>query len=225
MQFIHDRAADHGALDLASALLGNRGLDAVGDLLDGLHRDRTLLARLLETGNYFRAIERLAPVVFLDHHRRGFFDPLVSRKAPLARRAHPAPTDRRAVTAQPRVHHAVAAMAAIRASHEVSLARQLWPAKPRRTRLVEGSRMRLEFTARRPPIRPSGSASRRRSQAWESGGALRRSGLVRFDVSDDILDGADFLGVFVRNLHPVLLFQGHHQFDDIERISAEVLDK
>src|SRR5258708_8279500 len=154
MQFIHDRAADHGAQDFAPAMLGNRGLDAVGDLLDGLHRDRTLLARLLESGDYFGAIERLAPVVFLDHHRRGFFDPLVGRKAPLARRAHPTPTDRRAVTAQPRVDHAVAAMAAIRASHAVSLALHLWPAQPGRTRLVEGSRMRLDFTAGIPPGRP-----------------------------------------------------------------------
>src|SRR5581483_7099262 len=48
---------------------------------------------------------------------------------------------------------------------------------------------------------------------------------VSLDVVDNVLDGADFLGVLVRDLHPVLLLQRHHQLDDIQRVRPEVLDK
>src|SRR5579859_7503008 len=51
----------------------------------------------------------------------------------------------------------------------------------------------------------------------------RRSALVRLDIGDDILDGADLFGILVRDLHAVFFLEGHHEFDDIERIGAEVL--
>jgi hypothetical protein len=35
------------------------------------------------------------------------------------------------------------------------------------------------------------------------------------DVRDNVLDGFDFLRVLVGNLHLVLFFQSHHQFDNI----------
>src|SRR5690348_10962619 len=55
----------------------------------------------------------------------------------------------------------------------------------------------------------------------------RRSGLGApvVDVVDRLLDGGDLLGLFVRNLDLELFFQGHHQLDRIQRVSAEVIDE
>src|ERR1700694_3598834 len=46
-----------------------------------------------------------------------------------------------------------------------------------------------------------------------------------FDVVDDVADGLQFLSVFVRHFHGKFFFERHHQFHDIERIGAQVLDK
>src|SRR5271170_5026240 len=97
--------------------------------------------------------------------------------------------------------------------------------------------------------RSTGSNRRRGSRdggrtdtAWTSSGSGRRgaagpaiyddralsraaSALVSLDVGDDVLDGADFLGVLIGDLDVELLFQRHHQLDDIERVGAEVLDE
>src|SRR5208337_2111187 len=56
---------------------------------------------------------------------------------------------------------------------------------------------------------------------------LRRaaSALVSLDIGDDVLDGADLLGVLVGDFDVELLFQRHHQLDDVERVGAEVLYK
>jgi hypothetical protein len=49
--------------------------------------------------------------------------------------------------------------------------------------------------------------------------------LVLFDVVDGVLDGLDLLGVFVGDLDVEGLFKLHDQFDDVERVCAEVLLK
>src|SRR5208283_3044789 len=56
---------------------------------------------------------------------------------------------------------------------------------------------------------------------------LRRAAsvLVSLDIGDDILDGADLLGILVGDFDVELLFQRHHQLDNIERIGAEILDE
>src|SRR5678816_4624223 len=54
----------------------------------------------------------------------------------------------------------------------------------------------------------------------------RISGLAAIrDVADCLAHGGDLLGVFVRDLDLELFFERHHQFDRIERISAEVIDE
>ena len=45
------------------------------------------------------------------------------------------------------------------------------------------------------------------------------------DVFRGVADGSDLLGVLVRNLDREFLFEGHHQFHSVQRISSEVLDK
>src|SRR5262249_28731810 len=46
---------------------------------------------------------------------------------------------------------------------------------------------------------------------------------VSSDVLDRFTDSGDFFSVFVGNLHPELFFEGHDQFDRVERISTDVL--
>ena len=45
------------------------------------------------------------------------------------------------------------------------------------------------------------------------------------DVVDGLLHRADLLGLFVRDLALEFVFQGHHQFNRVERIGAQVFDK
>src|ERR1700685_1620556 len=98
--------------------------------------------------------------------------------------------------------------------------------------------------------RRSTSANRRRGScvcgklgtAWPSSGSRRRgaagpaicdervfrcaaSALVSLDIGDDVLDRANLLGVFVGDFDVELLFERHHQLDDIERVGAEILDE
>src|SRR5688500_8856639 len=49
--------------------------------------------------------------------------------------------------------------------------------------------------------------------------------LVLLDVSVSVANALDLLGIFVRDLDVELLFKTHHQFDQIERIGTEVLNK
>src|SRR5258708_7763413 len=51
------------------------------------------------------------------------------------------------------------------------------------------------------------------------------SALVSLDIGDDVLDGADFLGVLVGDFDVELLLQRHHQLDDVERVRTEIFDK
>src|SRR5579863_7952534 len=43
------------------------------------------------------------------------------------------------------------------------------------------------------------------------------------DVIDGVLHGADLLRVLIRNLDVEAFFEGHHQFDRIQRIRAQVV--
>src|SRR6185369_9375567 len=72
------------------------------------------------------------------------------------------------------------------------------------------------------PVQPA--AARQRCAAPQCD---RRSGLGApvVDVVDRLLHGGDLLGLFVRDLDLELLFQGHHQLDRIQRVSAEVIDE
>ena len=44
-------------------------------------------------------------------------------------------------------------------------------------------------------------------------------------IVDRQLNGGDLLGFFVGNLDAELVLEGHHQFDRVERVGAEVGDK
>src|SRR5688572_20062856 len=56
----------------------------------------------------------------------------------------------------------------------------------------------------------------------ESGSGL---GPMLVDVVDCLLDGGDLLGILVGNLSFEFLFERHHQFHRIQRISAKVVDE
>src|SRR5262249_20644937 len=45
------------------------------------------------------------------------------------------------------------------------------------------------------------------------------------DVIDGVLDGANLLGVFVGNLEIEGFFEGHHEFNCVEGIGAEIIDE
>ena len=42
---------------------------------------------------------------------------------------------------------------------------------------------------------------------------------------DSLLNRGDFLGVFVRDFGFEFLFESHYQFDRVQRIGAEIIDK
>src|SRR6266852_4640085 len=149
MQFVHYGTADERTRDFLAAALRYRRFDSVDYLLNRLHRDRPLLACLLDPGDYLGAVEGLAPVVLLDHHRRRFLDALIRREAPLARRAHSPAADSRAVPRHPRIDDAVATMAAEGASHTRSLARSAARDHPMGTYRVGGV-----HATRRAPRKP-----------------------------------------------------------------------
>ena len=46
-----------------------------------------------------------------------------------------------------------------------------------------------------------------------------------FDIVDGVLDGGDLLGVLVGDVEVERFLKRHHQFDDIERIRAQVVDE
>ena len=64
------------------------------------------------TGQHFLPIESFAAAVFLDDHVRNLVDAFVARESPLASETLPAPPDRIAFLAFPRVDHLVMEMAA-----------------------------------------------------------------------------------------------------------------
>src|SRR5262249_4889146 len=52
-----------------------------------------------------------------------------------------------------------------------------------------------------------------------------RRSTVRFDKTDGILDGHDLLGCVIRDFAPELLFEGHHEFDRVQTVGAQIVDK
>src|SRR5690606_1723997 len=67
-----------------------------------------------------------------------------------------------------------------------------------------------------------------RGRTAPRGGDIReRSGLGApiVDVVDRLLDGGDLLGFFIRNLDLELFYEGHHQLNGIQRVSAEIIDE
>lgn len=48
---------------------------------------------------------------------------------------------------------------------------------------------------------------------------------MAFDVADGVLDSVDFLGVLVGNFDIELFLGSHDEFDDVEAVSAEVVDE
>ena len=49
--------------------------------------------------------------------------------------------------------------------------------------------------------------------------------LAGADVVDRLLDGGDFLGLFVGNFRLEFFLQGHDQLHGVQRVSAEVVDE
>jgi hypothetical protein len=56
---------------------------------------------------------------------------------------------------------------------------------------------------------------------------MRATELLRslLDVADNVADGLELLGIFVRNFDGEFFFEGHHEFNRIKRVSAEVLNE
>ena len=117
VQLAHDRLADHAAGDLALAALLHLALDAVGHRLDGVRRDRSLLARAQQAVHDLLPVERLAPPVLLDHQRQRVVDPLVGGEAPAAALAVPPAPDDVAFLPEPRVDDPAVRRPAERAPH------------------------------------------------------------------------------------------------------------
>ena len=46
--------------------------------------------------------------------------------------------------------------------------------------------------------------------------------LVAVDVSDGLAHGRDFLGVFIGDFRAEFVFEGHDEFDQVERIGFEL---
>src|SRR5581483_10827928 len=108
---------DKRAGDFLAAALEHRGLDAVGHLLDQLHRDRPFLTGLLQPRDKLEPIVRFAPAVLLDHHRGDLFDALVSGEAAFATGADAAAANRGGVGGKTRVDNPIGAMTAKRTAH------------------------------------------------------------------------------------------------------------
>src|SRR4051812_17191534 len=54
------------------------------------------------------------------------------------------------------------------------------------------------------------------------GGAVLVSDVV-LDVVDRFFHVADLLGLLVRDLDPELLFEGHHQLDDVQGVRSQIV--
>src|SRR3546814_2390103 len=52
-----------------------------------------------------------------------------------------------------------------------------------------------------------------------------RSALVLVDIGDRVLDGRDLLGSIVGDFDAEFFLERHHQLDDVEAVSAEIVDE
>ena len=48
---------------------------------------------------------------------------------------------------------------------------------------------------------------------------------MRLDVIDGLLNRGDLFGFFIRDLDFEFFFEGHHQFNGIQRIGAQIVDE
>src|SRR5437879_4767101 len=93
MQLFHHLFSDGAAPDLSVTHLLDALFYAVRERFGRRGADGPFLARLRETGKYFRPVERLSSPVFLDHDRQTLFHPLVGGVAALAGEALAATAD------------------------------------------------------------------------------------------------------------------------------------
>ena len=114
---IHDHPAELLAADLLLGALVQLGLDLDDDVVDGLHTDRSLLARLQDGTAELLAVEGLAASVALDHVRQHVLDVLVRRVPAVALEALAAAPDELPVPAHPRVDDPILRVTAKRALH------------------------------------------------------------------------------------------------------------
>lgn len=117
VQLLHDFFADDPTFNFTFAHLLDPLLDAIRDVLDRGRADGSFLAGFLEAGQDFRAVERLAPPVFLHDYRENFFNPLVGRIAAFTAETLAAPSNDLAFLGHTRVHHLVFELVAERTFH------------------------------------------------------------------------------------------------------------
>src|SRR5436190_12466835 len=98
---------------------------------------------------------------------------------------------------------------------------QTCPARPLGTNIASALqpsclKRTLRFNSALPhPINVASAPLARATLCW----------FMTLDVSKDIADGTDFFRVLVRDLDVVLFFQGHHQLNQIQRVSSQILDE
>src|ERR1019366_936295 len=72
-------------------------------------------------------------------------------------------------------------------------------------------------------VRTAGAVDRTRRDRAHSALLLRFG--VRLDVLDRFFDAGDLLGVLVGDFDPELFLERHHQFDGVERVGTQIVDK
>src|SRR5262252_3120878 len=117
LQVVHDHSAELLAADLLLGALVQLGLDLDDNVVDRLHADRPLLARLQDGAAELLAVEGLAAAVALDHVRQHILDVLVGRIPTVALEALAAAPDELPVPAHPRVDDPILRVTAKRALH------------------------------------------------------------------------------------------------------------
>jgi hypothetical protein len=84
VQSLHNRLTDTSGINLFFTAFLKAELQAINDLFDGLNGNGTFLARTLNAGNNFLALEHLPPAVLFYDQGKGFLHSLKSRETALA---------------------------------------------------------------------------------------------------------------------------------------------
>src|SRR4029077_11261309 len=117
LEVVHNHPAELLAAELFLGPLVQLGLDLDADVVDGLHADRPLLARLQDGAAELLAVEGLAAPVALDHVRQHVLDVFVGRVPAVALETLTAAPDELPVPAHPRVDNPILRVTAKRALH------------------------------------------------------------------------------------------------------------
>src|SRR5213593_2110950 len=117
LQMVHHYPAELLAADLFLGALVQLGFDLDDDVVDGLHPDRSLLARLQDGPSELLAVEGLAAAVALDHVRQHVLDVFIGRVPSVALEALAAAPDELPVPAHSRVDDPILRVTAKRALH------------------------------------------------------------------------------------------------------------